>query len=102
MKLLKRLQCILDHSVVKVLAALLQIGGVVGLIAFWAVVMFTKKDKIPVDIQVYVQPLVGLPLVLLALSIVWSSRFQEAIAKSGIRKDEKKVSARYKSGECYM
>ena len=67
------LRCVLEHCVVKVVALLLQLGGLVGLIIFWAVKMHNMK------------PLISLPLVLISLSFVWSNRFQEAIARPDLK-----------------
>ena len=84
------LQRMLGHNVVKIVALLLQLGGLVGLISFWADRDTDNNNK----------PLIGLPFVLLSLSFIWSNRFQEAIAKSNHK--NKKVTARYKSGECFV
>lgn len=97
MKFLRRLQCITEYYVVKVIAGLLQFVGIAGLIGYW--IYIVKTGKSAGKEVVYLHPLIGLPLVLLALSVIWSNRFQEAIAKSGVRKDDKKVSARYKSSK---
>ena len=53
-------------------------------------------------VSVFLRPLIGLPFVLLALSLVWSNRFQEAIARSNTRKNGEEVSARYKSSKSYI
>ena len=99
MAFLSRLQCVLEHYVVKVVALLLQLGGLVGLIAFWAVKVLTAEN-LPAKKNVYMKPLIGLPLVLLSLSFIWSNRFQEAIAKPNLKLNkDKKVTARYKSSE---
>lgn len=97
MKFLRHLQCILEYHVVKVIAGVLQFVGVAGLIGYWIYVV--KSGKSAGKQSVYLHPLIGLPFVLLALSTIWSNRFQEAIAESNVRKEGKKVSARYKSSK---
>ena len=89
-KCLQHLQCFLEYYVVKVVALILQVLGVAGLIAYCIYVPERKT---------YFRALIGLPLVLLALSAIWCNRFQEAMAKSHVRNDDIKVSARYKSSK---
>ena len=100
MKFLKQLQRITDFYAVKIVAGLLQVIGVVGLIGYWIAVV--KSGKSAGKPNVYLHPLIGLPFVLLTLSTIWSNRFQEAIARSNVRKDDKKISARYKSSKCFL
>lgn len=97
MKFLRPLQHILESYVVKVIAGILQLVGVAGLIGYWIYVVKARKSA--GRDQVYLHPLIGLPFVLLALSMIWSNRFQEWIAESNTRKDGNKVSARYKSSK---
>ena len=80
-------ECFLNHYVVKAVALLLQVGGLVSLISFWAVP--------PASDMVHKKALIGLPFILLSLSLIWSNWFQEAIAKSNYLDK----TARYKSSE---
>lgn len=89
-------QIILENKVMKIVALLLQVFGVVGFIAAWMIGMKTSDiDKI--------RPLVGAPLALLALSLVWSSWFQKKVNDPYIIKRDlpREVTARYKSGKMY-
>ncbi len=89
-KILGRLECIFEHWGTKGLAYFLQLAGLGGLIIFWA---YTLAHQ-PPDRKNY-RHLVGLPLVLVAMSVIWSDRFQEEVASSY----KKNSSARYKSSE---
>lgn len=101
LRILRRVKCILECYVVKIIAALLQFVGVAGLIGFWIYVV--RSGNSAGKESVYLHPLIGLPFVLLALSMIWSNSFQEAIARSNnLRADDKKVSARYKSSEPFI
>ena len=100
MKCLRGLQGITEHYVVKVIAGLLQLIGVAGLIGYW--VYKVRSGHGAAKSSVYTRALISLPLVLLALSVIWSNKFQEAIARSHVRKNDKKVSARYKSSELIL
>ena len=85
---------ILENRITKVMALLLQVGGVIALIAFLIVKTHANKDH-------PIQPMIGIPLVLLVMSVIWSNRFQEMIAKPTTThtiEDEKRT-ARYKSSK---
>jgi hypothetical protein len=99
MTFLRGVRCITEYYAVKVIAGLFQFFGVAGWIGFW--IYEIKSGRSAARTSVYLRPLIGLPVVLLTLSIIWSNRFQEAITRSNVRKDDKRVSARYKSSELY-
>lgn len=94
-KFLQHMQCVLEHYTFKGVAFLLQGAGVIGLAIFWGARMHSGEAST----SVYLRPVIGLPFILVFLSVIWCNRFQEAIAKSNIRKSDKVVSARYKSSE---
>lgn len=72
----------------KLLAFVLQVFGVLGLVGYF--VYKTIVEGEPLEYRV----VVGMPLAILALSVVWSNRCQEFIVGSSIPG----VPARYKSG----
>ena len=94
---LQRLNCILESYVVKVIAAILQYAGVLGLVSFFIYMLVTGSSRKGVD-HVYMRPVISLPLVFLSLSIIWSNKFQEAIARPK-RSQNRNATARYKSSE---
>ena len=84
-------QIILENKVMKLIALLLQIFGIAGFIAAWVIGMNSSNleyDK--------VRPMVGAPLAILTLSLVWSSWFQKKVNDPYKGGD---VTARYKSGK---
>lgn len=72
----------------KLLAFTLQAAGIFGLVGYFAYKTLVRGD--PIEYRV----VVGMPLTVLVLSIVWSNRCQQFIATSSIPD----VPARYKSG----
>ena len=85
-------QIILENKVMKLIALLLQIFGIAGFIAAWVIGMNSSNLDM-------IRPLVGAPLAILVLSLVWSSWFQKKVNdpyKRGLQRD---VTARYKSGK---
>lgn len=72
----------------KLLAFVLQLTGLLGLVGYFVYKTLVKSE--PIEYRV----VVGMPLAVLALSIVWSNRCQEFIVRSSIPN----VPARYKSG----
>ena len=88
-------EVLLESWGAKVLALLLQLSGLGTLVLYTAIRGNWEG--------VYLRLVIGLPCVLIALSAIWSSSFQEAVAKSQpqIRRRDQdgcKISARYKSG----
>ena len=83
-----------EHWFLKCLALLLQGAGLIGLIGFWG--SQVGHHNFPLD--VHLRPMIGLPLVIIAMSIIWSDRVQRFFARAhGKTVDENKKSARYKS-----
>ena len=74
---------IIENKIVKVLAFLLQLIGIVGFIAVW-----TIKSKEP-NYKLH-RPVIGYPLVIVVLSILWTNVFQEFIAepKKNVEEEE--------------
>ena len=75
---------IIENKIVKVLAFLLQLIGIVGFIVVW-----TIKSKEP-NYKLH-RPVIGYPLVIVVLSILWTNVFQEFIAepKKNVEEEEK-------------
>ena len=75
---------IIESKTVKVIAFLLQLIGIVVFIAVW-----TIKSKEP-NYKLY-RPVIGYPLVIVVLSILWTNVFQEFIAepKKNVEEEEK-------------
>ncbi len=84
-------QIVFENKVMKLIVLLLQIFGIVGFIAAWVTGMNTN------DLEI--RPLVGAPLAILVLSLVWSSWFQKKINDPRKRGLQRNVTARYKSGK---
>lgn len=86
-------QALFENKVAKVIALLLQIIGIFGFIGMW--VVNTK------DLQYnMVRPMVGYPLTIFVLSVIWSNFYQEKIAdchKHRLKRED--ITARYKSGK---
>ncbi len=112
-RVLQRLHSISENYVVKVFATLLQLLGVFGISSFFIYMMVKGSAKGEVD-YIYMRPVISLPFVLLILSMIWSNRFQEAIARPDrkttdqqkrttktSREEHKKsiITARYKSSK---
>jgi hypothetical protein len=88
-------QIIFENKVMKLIALLLQIFGVIGFIAAWVIGMNTND----LDYNFEIRPLVGAPLAILVLSLVWSSWFQKKVNDPHKRGLQRNVTARYKSGK---
>ena len=76
----------------KLFAFMLQLTGILGLVGY-----FLYKSLVLGDALEY-RVVVGMPLSLLVLSVVWSNRCQKFIARS----PNKDVSARYKSSKSFI
>ena len=71
---------------------MLQTFGVIGFIAAWVIGMNTGGFDV-------IRPLVGGPLAILVLSLVWSTWFQKKVNEPDKRILQRNVTARYKSGK---
>ena len=97
-KLLNMAEYLLENWIAKVLAFLLQGIGLAAFLIFWAMKLHSENDRF------YMSSLIILPLVLLCMSGMWTSKFQNWIAKPKIRDGSKpahKRSARYKSSKFF-
>ena len=89
----KTFRVLLANRIAKVVALLLQIVGMFGFIGLW---IGMTKDK-HYDM---VRPMVGYPLVVFALSVIWSNFFQEKIAGAEDKYNKTRVvTARFKSSK---
>ena len=86
------MQIILENKMMKIIALLLQIFGVIGFTAAWVVGINTDEFDVT-------RPLVGGPLAILVLSFVWSTWFQKKVNEPDRRDLQRNVTARYKSGK---
>lgn len=73
----------------KLIAFVLQAVGILGIVCYFAYKAFVLGA--PIEYRI----VVGMPVAIIVLSILWSNRCQEYIARSSICG----VSARYKSGK---
>ncbi len=73
----------------KLIAFMLQVVGILGIVSYFAYKRLVLGE--PIEYRI----VVGMPLAIIVLSILWSSRCQEFIARSSVCG----VSARYKSGK---
>ena len=87
----KVVKVLLANRIAKVVALIVQIIGMFGFIGLW--VGMTKSMHYDM-----VRPMVGFPLIILALSFIWSNFFQEKIAEADKHKD---VTARFKSSKLF-
>ena len=85
-------QLILENRMMKIVALMLQIIGVFGFIGTWAYHMKHRGYNM-------IRPMVGYPLGIVVLSVIWSSWFQEKIATPH-RSEQQSNRARYKSSRC--
>ena len=84
-------QLLLENRAMKVIALLLQTLGIFGFIGLWVHNMRRHGYNT-------IRPMVGYPLGIFFLSIVWSSWFQEKIATPH-RREQRRNTARYKSSK---
>jgi hypothetical protein len=82
-------QFLLENRVMKVLALILQIAGILGFIGVWIIHMKGSGYSV-------VRPMVGYLLGIIILSVLWSTWFQEKIAEPYGREQQNNT-ARYKS-----
>lgn len=88
---------IFENKITKVLALLFQLGGIFALIVFWIF-----KTRSISDYSAHLtRSMIGIPLVLMFMSVVWSNWFQEKIAKQEreYRITDQRITARYKSSK---
>ncbi len=97
-KALKFVDYILENWVTKSVALLLQCVGFFVFLLFWSLKVMHNDDF-------YMCAIIGLPVVVLCMSVLWSNLYQEGIAMPTKRQggrgsdDSSKKNARYKSGE---
>ena len=87
-------QLILENRVMKILALVLQISGIFGFIGVWVIHMKYRGYNI-------IRPMVGYPLGIIILSVLWSTWFQEKITTPH-GKEPQNNTARYKSSKLYL
>ena len=72
---------IIENKIVKVLAFLLQVMGIFGFSALW--------NELPKDTKYKsFWPIIGFPVVIIMLSIIWTDSFQEYIAQPKLYEEE--------------
>ena len=88
-------QVLLENKITKAIAFLLQVVGIFGFIGIW--VLLVRKFDYNMT-----RPMIGYPLVVFALSVIWSNFYQEKIAAVPLTTSSiEGVTARFKSSE-YM
>jgi len=109
--LLNVLDYFLENWIAKVVAFILQGVGLAAFLIFWAIEMIEKKKDfyIPKNKRAhfFMRSLIILPLVVLCMSVMWTTMYQNGIArpkrsKSGQKNGNKpmnKRNARYKSSK---
>ena len=65
---------IIENKIVKVFALLLQLAGIIGFSALWSKLSMDTRYK-------SLRPIIGYPIVIIVLSIIWTNLFQEYIAQ---------------------
>lgn len=80
---------VIENKLVKLVSVLLQFIGIVGFLAFLVI-------KARVTSEVYLFPVIGMPLSIAILSIVWNNKIQEYLANPQ-RKSHNLI--RYKASE---
>ena len=88
-------QLILENKLMRCAALALQISGVVGLLVL---IMLKKKAK-PEDIDIYLPPVIGLPISITILSFLWSNKVQEFLLVPQQGSREITANARYKASK---
>ena len=88
---------VLETRTTKTVALLLQVGGIFGFVGLWVALMHRNGTVY------FLRPVIGFPLVLLVMSVIWSTQFQELIAQPYMyrmhRMPDMGRTARYKSSE---
>ena len=84
--------CILENKQIRFLAFLLQILGIGGLVTFLVVEAKVKRE-------IFLFPVIALPLSITTLSILWSSKVQEYLVTPESRICDPPFNARYKASE---
>ena len=98
--IMRVLSDLFQNRVTKTVAFLLQILGILGLAG--VIGLEFQKTSEP---EVYLEPVIGLPLSIIVLSIVWSNKIQEYIAapgKASWNRPYIKYNARYKASKCII
>ena len=86
-------QVMLENKITKFFALLLQIAGIFGFVAMW---VFHIRNQ---GYNMF-RPMIGFPLVVFVLSVIWSNFFQEKIATVHKKNTVKEgVTARFKSSK---
>ena len=83
---------VVENKLVKLVSVLLQLIGIIGFVVFLVV-------KASVSSEVYLFPVIGMPLSIAILSIVWSNKAQEHLANP---QGKSHNLVRYKASEYYL
>lgn len=87
---------LLENKIMKTVALVLQIGGTTGLIV--TVLIHMKRQNY--QIHQYLVPVIGLPLSILTLSVLWSNKVQEFLSlPAKVNGSAILNNARYKASE---
>lgn len=88
-------QVLFENKIAKVIALLLQIIGIFGFIGMWVI------NLKPLNYNM-TRPMVGYPLAILVLSVIWSNFYQDKIAEAHKpRRNQDDITARFKSGKLF-
>lgn len=90
-KLGQILGLILENKITKTIALLLQIAGTGGILT---IVILNKKAH-----QHYLVPVIGLPLSVATLAVLWTNKFQELLHQASESEGGVAANARYKASE---
>ena len=94
------LNMLLENRMVKLLALFFQLVSIITFIVLWAL-YYTGPYHSSKMFLYKLQPLIALPLSLIVLSVIWTNKFQEYIAKIHTHRYSDDRTARYKSSKSY-
>ena len=92
------LNMVFENRIIKLLALFLQLASIITFIVLWACFYTGPYHELPMFSN-KLRPLIALPLCLIVLSVIWTNKFQDYIAKIYTHQIHDDRTARYKSSK---